>query len=80
MKKTVEIIATKHFSNTGGIGIINFEYDINDFVIFAVFTTDGLVGRVRRSKIRYTRDGRAYFMGCNSRQYLDDFLKTNITF
>ncbi len=75
MEKTVEIIATKHFSNTGGIGIIGFEFGIDDFVIFAVFTTDGIVGRVRRSKIRHTRDGRAYFMGCNSRQYLSDFLK-----
>ena len=76
MEKTIKMIATKHLFNTGGIGIINIEHGIDDFVIFAVFTTDGIVGRVRRSKIRYTRDGRAYFMGCKSRQYLGDFITT----
>jgi hypothetical protein len=74
MEKTVKIIASKHFSNTGGIGIINFEFGADDFVIFAVFTTDGIAGRIRRSKVRHTRDGRAYFMGCNARQYLDEFI------
>lgn len=77
MEKTIKMIATKHFSNTGGIGIINLEYGgVDDFVIFAVFTTDGIVGRVRRSKLRHTKDGRAYFMGCKSRQYLGDFITT----
>lgn len=80
MNKTVEIIASKHFCNTGGIGIIGFEFGINDFVIFAVFTTDGIVGRVRRSKVRHSKDGRAYFMGCKVRQYLDEFYNNNITF
>ena len=71
-KKPVAVKATSAF---GGIVIYDFEYGIDDYVIWAN-EYEGKPGKMRRSKIHYTtRSDRAYFKNNGRREYLDDFMR-----
>ncbi len=66
--------AVKSTSAFGGLVIYDFEYGIDDYVIWAD-ESGGKKGKMRRSKIYYTKtSGRAYFKNNGRREYLDDFM------
>ena len=68
-------IAFKSTSAFGGMAIYDFEYGINDYVIWG-YEFDGKPEKKRRSKIYYTKTSdRAYFKNNGRREYLDDFMR-----
>lgn len=65
-------IAIKPTSGFGGMAIYDYEYGINDYVIWGY-----TIGpeKKRRSKIYYTKTtDRAYFKNNGRREYLDEFI------
>lgn len=74
----MDIIASKICNAFTELVIHCIEYGINDTVVFSYQweSTEGTKRtNKRRSKIRYNAQGRAYFIGCGCRQYLDEFIK-----
>ena len=74
--KDKKIIATIGLSNTCGIAILAFVYDIEDKVKFAYFTCDE-VGRTSTSIIRTDNEGQPYFNSGKRKYYLNEFIKVN---
>lgn len=69
-----KVIGMKPISAFGGMVIYDFEYGINDYVIWG-YEFDGKSEKKRRSKVYYTtRSGRAYFKNNGRREYLDEFM------
>ena len=72
---TRKAIAVKSTSAFSGLAIYDFEYGTDDYVIWAT-ESDEKRGKMRRSKIYYTKtSGRAYFKNNGRREYLDDFMR-----
>lgn len=69
-------IATCGLSNNSGIGIINIEEGINDYVIFQFIYGDKTSPKYRR-KIEFNDEGRGCFKFKNIKYYLDEFIRTN---
>ena len=56
------------------IEIINIEYDVNDSVVFR-WNHGGELSRLHKSRIRYNKDGRAYFRTYNLKIALDECVR-----
>lgn len=74
MTKQKEPIAILSFGIGAGILI----YDIDDEAVIFTWEIDGKTKPQRRSQIRFSTSGEAYFITNKRRYYLKDFLKTNI--
>ena len=74
MNKYIATYAETAFS---GIGIIEIEYGIEDYVISEVIKPTAK-HRTHRNVICYTAEGRPFFNINRKRYYLDEFVKTNI--
>lgn len=61
--------------NLMGIIIEGVDYGIDDYVCFR-YANGNDIGRLNRSKVRYTSKGRAYFMSYGRRIYLDEVMRT----
>ena len=68
-------IATYGISNCFGILIEDIEYGIDDVIKFRYCNMD-TKGKLIRSKVRYDNYGRAYFMSCRTKVYLDECMCT----
>ena len=77
--KDKKVIATMGLSNTGGIAILDFIYDIEDKVKFAYHNGEKF-GRVATAKIRYNKEGDAYFISGKQKYYLSEFIKSEVFF
>lgn len=69
-------IATKHFSNVAGIGIISIDPAAE--TVYTAFTFGEKIENARRVKIHYTSAGRAFFRRYNVRYYIDQFIRTGV--
>lgn len=69
MIKTSDIKAVKAFTYDSGIGIL----EANDEKITFITFCGNKYGKKCKSKVRYSTKG-IYFIGCNARQYLNDFI------
>ena len=74
----MDIIAAKNDNAFSFLVIHRIEYGIQNKVVFS-YQWDGVEGlehtKKRRSIIRHTTAGRAYFIGRGCRQYLDEFMR-----
>lgn len=69
-----EAIAVMTESMFNGFLIHEIEYDFDDYVIFSDYYGNK-EGKVRKSKIRYDKEGNSYFISRKRKLYLDNFLK-----
>ena len=67
-------IAYKSLCNNGGIIIDDIINSVDDYVIFR-YTNDV---KTRKAKIYCTNSGRTYFRTSGGRQYLDEFVRSDI--
>lgn len=67
-------IAYKSLCNNFGIIIDEIINDVDDYVVFR-YTDDK---KTRKAKIYYTNSGRTYFRTSVGRQYLDEFMRSDI--
>lgn len=63
-------------NNHDGIAIMKIIYDFDDYVIVCD-NYDGEYKNITKNKIRYTKDGKQYFIRDNNRYYLGDFIGLN---
>lgn len=69
-------IATYAICNNGGIEIYNIEYGIDDKICFAWVWIDKQYKKCY-AKIRYTQEGRAYFITRKCKIFLDECMRTD---
>lgn len=73
-------IATYAICNCFGLIIEDIEYGIDDVIKFRYVIPNAEIeptyGKLIRSKVRYEDDGRAYFMTCKRKVYLDECMRT----
>ena len=69
-----KVIATYYAGLFGlGIEIFGIEYGIDDYIIYR--WTDSSTPKKTRSKIRYTKKGKAYFVSFGKRIPLDECMR-----
>jgi hypothetical protein len=68
-------IATKHLTNSSGIGI----YDIDDTeeIVHFSYCFEGNHGRVLTANLQHDVQGRLYFSSRDYKHYIEDFIRTN---
>ena len=77
--KNINIVATLTVCLDIVIGIESIEYGVNDVVCFRWYHSNKKWDKLHRAKIRYTTEGRPYFISYKQRWYLDEAIRTNST-
>lgn len=72
-KIETKYIAVLHDSAFTGIGIINFDYGIEDYCITEYFSQTEK--KKAKNKIYSTSKGRSYIVKYGKRYYLDEFIR-----
>lgn len=70
-----QVIATKAFSAFDGVVIHEFEYGIEDHVIFSYECNGQRDCKPHRGKIYYNASGEPFFMYNRRREYLRDYIR-----
>ncbi len=72
------MIATISISNCACIIIEEILHDIDDFVCFRYSVVDeDKPKRISKCKVRYSADGRAYFVSGRQRYFLDEAIRVS---
>lgn len=70
-----KVIATRHLNNFGGIVLFDITHGIDDKIKFAYHNGEKF-GRTSTAKIRYNKEGDAYFNSGRQKYYLNEFIKS----
>lgn len=74
-----KVIAFKQMTQFGGFGILEFDSSGPDDKVIYRYYDGTKAGKKRVSQLHYTRvENRPYFIADNSRQHLEDFLRTDL--
>lgn len=71
-------VAVKGISNKCSIGIYDIEYGINDRVKYAYVFTENCHSKFRKAMVYSTAKGRLYFLSHGRREFLDEYIKTEM--
>ncbi len=72
------MIATISISNCACIIVEEILHDIDDFVCFRYSVVDAeKPTRISKSKVRYSADGRTYFVSGRQRYFLDEAIRVS---
>lgn len=73
--------ATLPITMDNGLGIIDFEHGINDYVITTYYTCFPSghidISRKRKNMIRYNAEGEPYFIKNGQTYYINEFMRTD---
>lgn len=70
-----KILAVCQLTNFGGIAIFDVVHGIDDKIKFAYHNGEEF-GRTSTAKIRYNKEGDAYFNSGRQKYYLNEFIKS----
>ena len=70
----MNVLAVFGLTAFDSVEIVNIEYDTNDSVVFR-WNHDGEPSRLHKSRIRYDKDGRAYFRTYKLKIALDECMR-----